>query len=80
MKELRESTKKRAEVFRIIGLSAMGSIGLDLLDITQTLSNIYKIEVIINLLVHIGFVVIGRSFLSQSFQILEEEENHNEYE
>lgn len=79
MRELRESIKKRAEVFRIIGLSAMGTLGLDFINIVQTCKGLHGAGAIINLMLHVAFFIGGRFFLSQSFKILEEEEEQNGY-
>jgi hypothetical protein len=78
MAEIRESIKKQAEVLRLSGMGLMSIISIDLLNAAQTFKNLNEFDVIINLACHTVCFLSGRLMLSESFKLLEQEENQNE--
>ena len=69
------SIEKKSETLRIMGMTFMGPIGIDLVNVSKTFSNINDIYDIIDLCFHVVYATIGGYFIIKSFKLLDKEES-----
>lgn len=74
--KLKHSIEKQAEVLRLLAIAFMGPLGLDFVNIIEIVFHAtVDLKILLGIMSHIIYALIGRLLLIDSFDIIKQEEN-----